>query len=238
MSRPQPNIRQARTVSLALAMALIVIAFAPADALARRPRSKGSSKGPATVELMSLTRDANVYIDDDMVGTVPLDGPVAVKPGIAHTIRVQKRGFTTFVDTFKVAAGDSVEIEADLVPSGGVLRIKSNIMRAQVIIDDKAVGLTPFDGDVPPGKHVIQVVSAGYLVDKQILEIKAGEALELDVQLDKVPPPTVRKDNSLLSKWWFWGGIGAAVVGGVTIGVLSMQVTEVPATWDHSVNLP
>ncbi len=205
------------------------------DADARRRRRKAK---PTTLEIMSMTAGAEVYVDDELVGKVPLPEPLKLKPG-THTIRVQKRGFTPYVDTVKVRRGQQAEFEADLVPSGGILKVKCNIRRAQVLLNDKPIGRTPFDGDVSPGKHTLQVVAAGKLRDKRMIEVKAGEEINLNVTLKDVPPPIIKKDDSLLGKWWFWTAVGTVVVGGVTVGVLSARTIELaPKAPDHSIALP
>lgn len=205
------------------------------NAYARR-RAKHTKA--ATLEIMSMTAGADIYVDDKLVGKVPLAQPLELTPG-THTIRLQKRGFTPFVDTVRIGAGKQEEIEADLVPSGGVLRIKCNVRRAQVLLNDKPIGRTPFDGDIGPGKHTLQVVATGKLRDKRLIEVRAGQVIDLDVQLKDIPPPIVQKDNSLLGKWWFWTAVGTVVVSGVTVGVLSARVTEVaPPSPDATISLP
>jgi hypothetical protein len=236
-----PHGRSARAVAwTALAALLTVTTWLPAEALARRRGGKATrAASPAQVIVMSLTVGAEIYIDDVKVGVVPFEDPVDVAPGVAHTLRVQKRGFAPFVETFTLTAGAEREIEADLVPSGGVLRIQCNVLRAQVLLDGKPIGRTPFDGDIPPGKHTLEVVSAGYLRDAQPIEVKPGAELALDVKLAPVPPPRVEKDDTVLGKWWFWTAIGAAVVGGVTAGVLATRVDEVaPADPDRTLVIP
>jgi hypothetical protein len=192
----------------------------------------------ATITVSSLTRGAKVFLDDQEMGEVPLPGPLEVKPG-TYTIRVQKRGFAPFVDTVMAGAGQDSEVEADLVPTGGIVTITSNVTRAQVLLNGKALGRTPFDGDVSPGKHQMQVVAPGYLTDTRQIEVLAGEELAVDITLQLVPDPVVQEDKSLLGRWWFWSAIGVVLVGGVAAGVLSGQTTVVrPDAPDHTLEIP
>ena len=200
-----------------------------ADARRRRRSKKRAAAKKTTIELMSMTRGAKIYIDDKLVGTVPMEDPIALSPGKPHVIRLRKRGFTPFVDTIRLKRGERREIEADLVPSGGVVAIKCNIRRAQVLLDGKPIGRTPFDGDVTPGRHTLQVVAPGKLQDTRVIKVKAGEEIKLTVELKDVPPPIVEKDDSILGAWWFWTAVGVTVLGGVTVGVLSGRETEVAA---------
>ncbi len=102
----------------------------------------------ALIEISSTTRGAKVYVNDEEVGEVPLSNPIEVKPGQTYSSRVQKRGFAPVVETVLAGAGQTSTVEADLVPTGGIVKINCNIVRAQVLLNGKAIGRTPFDGDV------------------------------------------------------------------------------------------
>ncbi len=228
--------RLGNSTTARLASALLIGAFVAgpmlvqsAEARRRRRGRKAKVVKKTTLEIMSMTRGAKVFINDKLVGEVPLAEPVALAPGRAHVIRLTKRGFTPFVDTVRIKRGQQKEIEADLVPSGGVVKIKCNIRRAQVLLDGKPIGRTPFDGDVEPGRHTLQVVAPGKLQDTRVIEVKAGESLDLTVDLKDIPPPIVEKDDSIFGAWWFWTAVGVTVLGGVTVGVLSGREIEVAA---------
>lgn len=199
------------------------------DAQAARRRAAKAKKAPASVEIMSMTRGAQIYVDDKLVGAVPMETPIPLSPNEPHVIRLRKRGFKTFVDTVRLKPGEQRELEADLIPSGGVVTIACNVRRAQVLLDGRPIGRTPFDGDVAPGRHTLQVVAPGKLQDTRVIEVAAGEVTRLSIDLRDIPPPTVEKDDSILGAWWFWAAVGATVLGGVTIGVLSAREIDVPA---------
>jgi hypothetical protein len=223
--RPRATVT-AKCVAVLVAASFVVGPGMIEDAWARKRRRRSRAK-PTSLEIMSMTAGAEVFIDDKLVGKVPLEKPLVLKAG-SHSIKVQKRGFTPHIDTITVRAGQQKELEVDLVPSGGVVKVSCNVRRAQVLMDGKPIGKTPFDGDVSPGKHKLEVVATGKLRDSRLIEVRAGEELKLEVVLKDVPPPIVKKDKSLLGKWWFWTGVGAVVFGGVTVGVLSARTIEVP----------
>lgn len=209
---------------LAIALAASLAVGPAVPRLVQAAEKKGAAASKSTITVSSLTRGAKVYLNDDEVGEVPLPGPLDVKPGVTYTVRVQKRGYAPFTDTIMAGAGQNSEVEADLVPTGGVVRINANVMRAQVLLNGKPLGRTPFDGDVSPGKHELIVVAPGYLSDKRTIEVKAGDELAVEVELKVVPAPIETENKSIFGKWWFWGAIGGAVIGGITAGVLSQQV--------------
>lgn len=229
--------RQVATRPLAAAL---VCSLAAAPALAA-PKAGGrppaaapapvkateSTASTGTLTIASMTRGAEVYVDDALQGEVPLAGPLVLSAGVTHTIRVQKRGFAPLVETVLLSAGQSQELEADLVPTGGILRVTSNVVRAQVLLSGQTLGRTPFDGDVPPGAHTLQVAASGYQPFQQAVVIRAGEAHEVSATLTAVQTPAPVKDQRLVGKWWFWTALGVAVVGGVTAGVLLSQDSAV-----------
>lgn len=222
-----------RAVALALAFALtaaVAVHAAPCFA-AERPSKKGGPKladGKAGVTISSMTKGAKVFIDDKEVGEVPVAGVIEVEPK-RHTVRVQKRGYSPFIDTILPSPGQVVEIEADLVASGGFVKVnsKNKDIKLQLLVDGTVVGTTPFDGDVAPGSHAIEARAVGYLPQSRQVDVKAGQEIALEFELKLVPAPIINEDKSLLSRWWFWTAVGAAIVGGVATTVALSQDTHI-----------
>lgn len=212
----------------------VTVGTAPlsANAWAVGEKSKKPGKlaeGKAAITISSMTKGAKVFIDDKEVGDVPLAGPVEVDANQRHTVRVQKRGYTPFIDTVLPSSGQTVEVEADLVATGGFVKIASLDLglKLQIVIDGQIVGTTPFDGDVAPGTHAVEARATGYLPETRTIDVKAGQQTALEFALKVVPAPIIKEDKSVLSRWWFWTAIGAAVVGGVATGVVMAQDTHV-----------
>ena len=229
--------RPARAITVTTMTSLLLSAFAPLAQAAppKKPAPKPEivetpSTAEATITVSSLTRGAKVYLNDEEVGEVPLQAPLKVKAGETYAIRVQKRGYAPYSDTVMAGSGHDSQVEADLVPTMGVLRIDCNVLRAHVTLAGQPIGLTPFDGDVPPGKHELRIAAPGFLQDTRELAIDAGEEKALDITLAPVPAAGVEPDKSIFSRWWFWTAIGAVVVGGVTAGMVASQgAKHVPA---------
>lgn len=241
MTRANPRLPIAALRVGSRVAALLVAALVAGPILATT--SALAAPKAATISISSTTRGAKVFVNDEEVGEVPLTKPIEVKAGASYTVRIQKRGFSPYVSTVLAGAGQNSEIEADLVPSGGVVKVACNVPRSQVLIDGKPFGRTPFDGDVTPGKHKLQVASTGYVTDTRDIEVKAGDEIALDVRLELVPKPIEIENKAIWAKWWFWGGVGAVVVGGVTAAVLATQEDHVTPEKkfggiDKTVNLP
>ena len=234
MLAPLLSLKAVRAVALALVLAMTATLAVPGAApgfAAERPSKKGGPKladGKAGVTISSMTKGAKVFIDDKEVGEVPVAGVIEVEPK-RHTVRVQKRGYSPFIDTILPSPGQVVEIEADLVASGGFVKVnsKNKDIKLQLLIDGTVVGTTPFDGDVAPGSHALEARAVGYLPQSRQVDVKAGQEIALEFELKLVPAPIIKEDKSLLSRWWFWTAVGAAVVGGVATTVALSQDTHI-----------
>lgn len=224
------------TLAAALALATISAPISPAWAAPKKPAASKMAMDKAGITISSMTKGAKIFVDDKEVGEVPFDKTVDVEPNQRHTVRVQKRGFSPFVETVLPSGGQLIEIEADLVATSAALRVSSKDpgLKLQVLVDSRVAGFTPFDGDIAPGPHTVEARATGYLAQTQVVEAKAGQDLAVEFGLLVVPAPVIKEDKSLLSRWWFWTAIGAVVVGGVAGGVVMSQDTHLdPKAPDH-----
>ncbi|MCB9544851.1 MAG: PEGA domain-containing protein [Myxococcales bacterium] len=196
---------------LALTAALVLLCVALTGA---RKRSRDG-----TLQVQSTTIGATIVVDGEAIGEVPMDAPLTLKPG-SHTIKVQKPGHADYIDTFKIAARKATVLEIDLLPVAGVLRFESTPTGAAVIVDGRQLGETPYQGELPPGKRVVELRLTGYTVYRREFAVRAGETYPLAADL--VPLPVIPDDELVTpwyGHWWVWAG-AAAVVGGITAAVL------------------
>jgi hypothetical protein len=205
----------------------VLVVATSAGAWAHGPRAQPQAALPnaGALELSSTTDGADVEIDGERVGTVPLPGPVTtLKPG-EHTIKVTKPGFAPYIDVFKLGRGKPTQLSVELEPVAGVLKVKANVEAARVYIDGKYVGEAPLTTEMPVGARAIQVSKGGYKDFFQNVAAVAGQDVNLDVQLDelpigvnpyKPPPPPPPK---WYEKWWVWT-VGAVGVGAVVTAVV------------------
>jgi len=84
----------------------------------------------------------------------------------------------------------------------------------------------------------VKVVATGYRESSQVVEVKLGDTQKLTFTLELVPV-IPQKPPGLMSKWWFWGAVGAGVIGGVVVGVLAGKNTEkAPPLPDGTAKVP
>lgn len=154
-----------------------MVQFILALALAAAPSGKGA------IAVKSFTNGARVFVDGDPVGSVPAVLR-NVKAG-SHTIKVVRLGYLSFEESVTVAAGKTTEVQADLLPISGVLKISSPVKGTQLLVDGKNLGALPYEGEVQVGKRTIEVRKDGYQTYKQVLSVAAGNDYVLTATLQK-----------------------------------------------------
>ncbi len=73
------------------------------------------------------------------------------------------------------------------------LTVRSRPKGATVMIDDAPVGVTPWTGDIPPGKRKVTLQLKGFAETSRELELPADEAVDVEVRLvpgDSTPAAT------------------------------------------------
>lgn len=63
------------------------------------------------------------------------------------------------------------------------LSIDSTPAGAQVAVDGRPLGVTPWTGELPPGEHTLVVTRAGYTQTTRVVRISPGRALDVEVAL-------------------------------------------------------
>lgn len=81
----------------------------------------------------------------------------------------------------------------------GTLEIVVNRPSAEVRIDGVLIGSAPIEGEwfVVPGRHRVEALLAGYETKSALVEIRAGEAQELALELVPLPPSSLAPADSL-----------------------------------------
>ncbi len=171
------------------------------------------------LEVKCSVPSARVLVRDAVVGTTPLPEPVALNAGRA-AIEIDADGYLPFHRDLDLPGGGVATLDAVLVarPLAGVLAVTSRTAGTKVILDDKAVGDAPYEAPLPAGPHRVRVTKDGFDDLETQVVVAAGERKEIALE------PGARA--ALTSKWWFWAGVGAVVVGGVVL--TAALLTEKP----------
>ncbi|MCU1279234.1 MAG: S-layer-like array protein, partial [bacterium] len=208
---------------LAFVAAAAVSLLAAGAASAQRALPAAGKAG--ALEISSTTAGAEVSIDGERVGTIPLAAPLTTLTPGEHTIKVEKPGFAPYIDVFKIDRRKPTRVEVELVAVAGVVRIKTNVEAARVYVDGKFVGEAPLVSEIGVGARAVQVSKGGYKDFFQNISAVAGQEVNLDVLLEelpvgvnpyKPPPPPPPK---WYEHWWVWT-VGAVGVGAVVTAIV------------------
>lgn len=145
---------------------------------------------------------------------------IELDPGV-RTITVQRDDFGDVVQTLTLRAGARTDVAFHLDRLPSKLRISSNPSESVVRVDDLDVGTSPITLTRPPGPHRVVIVRPGFVTYETHVSTHPGEDLRItgNLAVERV---------SLARRWWFWAGLGAALV---TVGAVSYAIvrsTETP----------
>lgn len=129
---------------------------------------------------------ASVVIDGRARGTLPLVVPIRVLPG-NRLVRVIKDGYLTYETPVDVAAEAERKLEVRLEPlaDAGLLRIEGRTSGAELFVDGARVGVTPWEGTLGPGRHVVWTRQAEVgTAPKEVVVVQGQKAV---VALEEKP---------------------------------------------------
>lgn len=210
MSRP-------RALAAAVVIALIL---GPTAASAQRRRT-------GLIRIISSTTGASVTVDGQEVGVIPIADPIEIRPG-EHALQISKRGYTSYNEEIRIRGGQTRDVEIDLLPLSGFLRVRSEQAEVRVFVDGNFIGNAPVEFDLPPGDHSIKASKPGFHDFLRSVTAEAGSEIDLAVTLEPLPAdqnPYVRRaprPARWYEKSWVWITVGTAVVAvtAATVGIL------------------
>jgi hypothetical protein len=178
----------------------------------------------ASVEVKANVPGARVFVRDKVEGTLPVTQPLRVRAGAAK-IEVRADGYMPFVKQVELAGGKTTTIDARLVKEIGeglaMVSINTSPPSALVSIDDRPLGTAPTDAVVGAGRHVVVVEADGYDASRFDVDLTNGQRRTMDV--------TLNRKASIVTRWWFWTGVGAVVVTGVVVLIAVTSTSEPPS---------
>lgn len=187
------------------------------------PARAEASRRAGYIKIVSGTRGAQVLIDGQPMGRVPLSDPIPVTAG-QHVIKVSKPGYTDYLEVVVVRTGQVKEVEVDLFPFKGMLRVTADKKGARVYVDGKFMGRVPVDLELAPGAHSVRVALAGHQDVIRRWVAKAGRVARLRAKMVKLgvvakdPKVAVGVKKRWYQKWWFWVSVASGVVAvGLTV---------------------
>jgi formylglycine-generating enzyme required for sulfatase activity/serine/threonine protein kinase len=101
-----------------------------------------------------------------------------------HQLQLQKEGFDPWERQVEIRALQLAEIQAALVSAFGGIMVTSKPEGATVFVDGKMLGVTPFTGEAPKGKRLVELKKETYLDGRQEVEISAGQPVNVHADLE------------------------------------------------------
>ena len=135
---------------------------------------------------------AEVTIDDQRIGSSPVDNPVVVDIG-ARKIEVRKVGFKDWLQSVPIGGSAEAKVDVSLVPEvhEGHLVVTTQ-PDASITIDGQPAGAGGrFEGQIKSGGHQLRVEAPGMVPYQSEVVLSDEEHRSVDVLLQKVyvPPP-------------------------------------------------
>ncbi len=128
----------------------------PDDTTALGP-AMGALRGKVGSIEVGANVDGTVVVDGKPRGKLPLTRPLRVLPG-SHRIRILKDGYATAERVVEVRLGATAKLDMTLKPlaAAGQLRVEDpENVGSEVFIDRVSVGVSPWEGTLGPGRHVV-----------------------------------------------------------------------------------
>ena len=175
---------------------------------------------------------ATVVLDNEPVGPSPV-GPVEVRRG-PHEVRAVQSGFEPAVQEVVVNPGEQTRLRLVLTPIATPLTVTCNCPGASVEVDGDFIGTGPIEKvvKVSPGEHRVTVRPERGEVVVRMVEVKAGVAEQVAVELPRAVPETrfeearvsMRQERRFAPWQWVSLGVGAAAL--VSGGVLTYLASQ------------
>jgi formylglycine-generating enzyme required for sulfatase activity len=123
---------------------------------------------------------ARVFIDDEPVGSTPLEGH-ELAPG-EHVVEIRAERYRAHSGTIEIPGpGSRVSYEAELVPAWATVTVRSRPAGASVTVDGRQAGTTPLVTEMVEGSHSIELLLAGYKPVRRRLRVVAQQDFDTGV---------------------------------------------------------
>jgi|GEM_PF-2925581 formylglycine-generating enzyme required for sulfatase activity len=136
----------------------------------------------ATLIITANPTESEIYIDNEKIGEGSVNKELSI--GIEHHYKVLNKDYYSEEGTIVFLNVETKEIKVKLEPNFGLITVTSEPYGADVLIDGKNVGKTPYvNQKISRGPHRVELRKEGYNGLVKVIKIRAGET---NVELDSV----------------------------------------------------
>ncbi|MBI3185168.1 MAG: PEGA domain-containing protein [Myxococcales bacterium] len=162
---------------------------------------------------------SEVEVDGRRAGTSPLAAPLLLRSG-SYRIRASRAGEEAAQKEVKVESGNryTVDLAPRPLPSRTAeLELSARPEAALLSVDGREVGRGPWRGELPPGGHRVGAHLDLFAPSESEVLLAPGQ--KRSVLLEMVRLPEAEPPPPLHRRWYTWAGAGAAVAGGLALGI-------------------
>lgn len=149
------------------------------SAFAQSSASGGKkSSAPSTYQLTIAVNPsyAEIFIDGSQI-----KGNVATVGAGNHTVMTRAKGYLDFSMTVSVSG--SITLPVNMTASNFPLSVNANNVKgAQVLVNGKAMGNTPFSVQLSPGTYTVTVQAPGYLAYNESFTLNGPKSIGVMLQ--------------------------------------------------------
>ena len=139
----------------------------------------------ATVIINSDPSGAHVQMNSRELGDTPV--VLSDLPLGSYSATVQMEGYTRRDISWKVQNARPIMINVPMMNNIGTLSVASKPDSAEIEIDGKAYGYTPFRDFMEQGPHKIRLTKNGYKPYEKIVTVKRDETTDESISLEMLP---------------------------------------------------
>ena len=142
---------------------------------------------PGTLVLSSFPNESSVVVNNEYKGKTPLT-LAGLEPG-PYNVTFSRFGYIKFFTPVNVGPGSVREVTASLEQETGGLAISTSPAGARVTLDGADAGISPVTiTSLPAGTHTLNVSSAGYTSQEQMVNVIADQTRAVSLVLTPLSP--------------------------------------------------
>ncbi|MCP5454586.1 MAG: PEGA domain-containing protein [Spirochaetaceae bacterium] len=159
-----------------LFVAMIALLALPGAVFAQRTATQAATPASYQLTIQVNVKGASIFIDGGQI-----KGNVATVTAGNHSVMVQAPGYLDFSTT--VSVNGNMTLPVTMQAATFQLSVNaSNVKGAQVLLNGKAAGNTPFNTQLPPGTYTVTVQAPGFLGYNESFTMSGAKSINVTLQ--------------------------------------------------------